>query len=85
MLISIYFFLFLGPLRNDFVDILVEKARLVLDEAKQIEEKQRFIKKQEDMICERYVKDENEKNNELAKLPNRYNEDLHRQAKEAVD
>lgn len=67
------------------MDMLVEKARVVLDEAKQIEEKQRFIKKQEDMISERYVKDENEKNNELAKLPNRYNEDLHRHVKETVD
>ena len=37
------------------------------------------------MISERYAKDENEKNNELAKLPNRYNEDLHKQVKETVE
>lgn len=49
----------LGPLRSEFVEGLVERARAIYDEWKRVEDAMKFAKTQEEKIIERYAKDEN--------------------------
>lgn len=77
-------FTWLGPLRSEFVEGLVERARGIYDEWKKIEEAQRLIKMQETSINDRYPKDEAQRNAEFSKLPMRYSEETHAKATEIV-
>ncbi|KAL4430058.1 hypothetical protein ABPG74_013505 [Tetrahymena malaccensis] len=73
-----------GPLLKEFVEELREKAKAVYDEWKQKEDFLKQIKMQEDHINDRFSRDEVERNNELAKLPMRYNQQDHMRAQEIV-